>query len=336
MKSIPKRGAFFLLALSFLGNSLQASELKGAWLTRFYWDNPVKVDSLLQMAANAGLTDVFVQIRGRGEAFYRSSYEPIAAPFAKNDQLLNDLLVKARLMGIRIHAWVNVFLVGSDLHQPFPEKHILSKHPEWVLKDANLLSLLKYKHQDYSRLQLEGIYINPMSEEVQAYTLKIIKDIFSKYPFDGLHLDYFRLPSPRFYTGSLSSGAMLKKSLTVFLRNIKAEVRKQRGSVILSVAVKANLTDAGMMFGQYWDHWLDQRAVDYAVPMNYSSDNNTFISNIQTFPEKHYDKIIVGLSLFNSERENQAFQLRLLKENGIKKYAFYSLNYLVIKLGKGN
>ena len=74
-------------------------------------------------AARAGITDLFVQVRGRGDAYYESSIVPAALPLrdawkrhGRYDPL-EDVLESAHARGIRVHAWMNVYLVqsGSDV-----------------------------------------------------------------------------------------------------------------------------------------------------------------------------------------------------------------------------
>src|SRR5512147_1194649 len=51
-------------------------ELRGLWVVRTALVSPQEVDRVVDAAAEAGFNALFVQVRGRGDAFYRSSLVP--------------------------------------------------------------------------------------------------------------------------------------------------------------------------------------------------------------------------------------------------------------------
>ena len=75
----------------------------------------------------------------------------------------------------------------------------------------------------------------------------------------------------------------------------------------MSAAVKPNLFKAQNNFGQQWDDWLASRYLDWAVPMNYATDMNTFNENLKimkdNIPSEYHDKIIMGIATYNQAPE---------------------------------
>ncbi len=87
------------------------------------------------MAKNGGFNTLIVQVRGRGDAYYDSRYEPRPALLAKQPASFDPLelmVERAHRAGLKVHAWVNVNLV-SDAEPPAARQHIVYLHPEWLM-----------------------------------------------------------------------------------------------------------------------------------------------------------------------------------------------------------
>ncbi|MGE5509062.1 MAG: hypothetical protein ACM3RP_11345 [Chitinophagales bacterium] len=73
----------FLLLPALAGAALaqagQSIALRGLWVPRWGLENPAWVARMVDDAARAGFTALFVQVDGRGEAYYRSSLLPPVA-----------------------------------------------------------------------------------------------------------------------------------------------------------------------------------------------------------------------------------------------------------------
>lgn len=322
-------GCLFFILLSFaLFKPSLAQEIRAAWLVRYDWKTKNQVDDILSVAVKNGITDIYIQIRGRGDAYYKESYEPYAQSFNDSHDRLKEFLSKGRQLNIRIHAWINVFLVGSDRDKPFPRNHVLSLHPEWVIKDENNRSLLDYKFNEYGPKLLEGIYLNPSLDEVLNYHLRLINHIIKNYPFDGIHLDYFRLPSKAFYNSEKISPKNVSKKLGHFLFEVKKGMLKYRVNSVLSVAVKSDLKNAKNEYGQDWASWLNKKYIDYTVAMNYTKSNSIFLSKIEEIPGSLRNKIVMGISIYDKPFSQAQWQVKAALENGFTKISFFSMKYL--------
>jgi uncharacterized lipoprotein YddW (UPF0748 family) len=77
-----------------------------------------EVDQLIARLQRAGCNTVFAQVRKRGDAYYRSRYEPLALD---NRDLAYDPLAylieraHAARPRIAVHAWINACAVGNAL-----------------------------------------------------------------------------------------------------------------------------------------------------------------------------------------------------------------------------
>src|SRR5256714_4740271 len=94
---------------------------KALWVVRDKITTKSAIDDLMADATTRGIHDVVVQVRGRGDAYYASSLEPRAESLgdASFDPLAH--LVRAgAAVGVRVHAWGNVFFVWSSADGALP------------------------------------------------------------------------------------------------------------------------------------------------------------------------------------------------------------------------
>ena len=95
-------------------------ETRALWVTRSTLATPSGVGALVTAARAAGFNTLIVQVRGRGDAYYRSRLEPRAAELRARPDFdpLAETLRLARAAGLRVHAWVPVNLVSSAVDLP--------------------------------------------------------------------------------------------------------------------------------------------------------------------------------------------------------------------------
>jgi uncharacterized lipoprotein YddW (UPF0748 family) len=209
----------FILASAVLALALVASgqeparEVRALWVQRATLSSPGAIRTLVQSAKAAGFNTLLVQVRGRGDAYYQSRFEPRAAVLAKQSPSFDPLetvLAEAHPAGLRVHAWMNTNLV-SDAEPPNLPDHIVYKHPDWLMVPRELavdLATVDARSREYlSALsgyarahsdRIEGLYSSPLQPAAAEYTLKVIADVAARYDVDGIHLDYIRFPNVEF------------------------------------------------------------------------------------------------------------------------------------------
>ena len=207
-----------LIALFAIRAGAQAppapGELRGVWVLRTTLTSPAAIERMVDAAANAGLNAIFVQVRGRGDAYYASRIEPRGAALAKQPAAFDPLAQTIRLAharGIAVHAWVNVGLVSDAIGLPGDPDHIIRRHPEWLMvpreladyaartgpRDRGYLTrLTTWTRANIARV--EGLYASPIPADARAHAARIAGDLASRYALDGLHLDYVRYPHDGF------------------------------------------------------------------------------------------------------------------------------------------
>jgi uncharacterized lipoprotein YddW (UPF0748 family) len=169
---------------------------------------------MVERAAEAGFNTLLVQIRGRGDAYYDSRWEPKPAAVLAEGVSFDPLALvirEAHLRGIGVHAWVNAHLVGGVGALPTDPVHLIRARPDLLGVPRELArelygtdprtprfaeSLLRYAQQNTDRI--EGIYTAPSHPEVKEHLYAVWMDLVESYELDGLHFDYIRYPNADF------------------------------------------------------------------------------------------------------------------------------------------
>ena len=134
------------------------AEVRALWVTRGTLDSPAAVADMVKAAIGGGFNTLIVQVRGRGDAYYRSGLEPRAADLAARPDFdpLAETIQRARPAGLRVHAWIAVNLVSSAVELPTSRQHVINRHPEWLMVPRELaddLARVDVRSADYvSRL----------------------------------------------------------------------------------------------------------------------------------------------------------------------------------------
>ncbi len=238
---------------------------KALWVVRDRITTARAIDDLLADAMTRGIFDLVVQVRGRGDAYYRSDIEPRALALAGSDlDPLAHLIRFGAAVGVRIHAWGNVFFVWSDPHGALPTAatHLVNRHPDWLLRPSGVKYLDPVGGNDW-----EGIYTDPANGAAREHTLAVFTDIVSRYRVEGFHYDYVRYPQVTYATSPNDHA-----HVTALVREGAARLRRARPGVVLSAAVFPDPDVARDRVLQHWPEWAAEGLVDLLCPMAYRRD----------------------------------------------------------------
>ncbi|MFN0109913.1 MAG: glycoside hydrolase family 10 protein [Blastocatellia bacterium] len=191
-----------------------ANEVRALWVVRHTMASPQLVKDMVARAKANGFTDLIVQVRGRGDAYYQSRVEPRSHELAgqpANFDPLGMALDEAHRVGLRVHAWINIYVVANIEELPQAQSHLIYQHPEWLMiprEIAKELYSIDPKSPEYlnrlaeftraNQVELEGLYTSPAHPEVKENLIKIWLDVAERYAVDGMHFDYVRYPNSNF------------------------------------------------------------------------------------------------------------------------------------------
>ncbi|MGH9456418.1 MAG: glycoside hydrolase family 10 protein [Thermoanaerobaculia bacterium] len=189
-------------------------EVRALWVVRSSITSPEDVDKVVADAKSGGFNTLIVQVRGRGDAYYASRWEPRAVALAEQPASFDPLrriLDLAHAEGMTVHAWLNtVFLANIENLPPQPD-HAWNAHPDWIAVPRAAATelatidpadpryrerIIEVSKRDMS--ELEGLYVAPSHPAVKEHIYNVFIDVVENYDVDGIHFDYVRLPSPDF------------------------------------------------------------------------------------------------------------------------------------------
>ncbi|PYS64808.1 MAG: hypothetical protein DMF74_05800 [Acidobacteria bacterium] len=194
--------------------ALPVNEVRALWVVRNTLTSPEKIHNMVERASAAGFNTLIVQVRGRGDAYYKSRWEPRAIELKDQPKDFDPLaltLAEAHGRGLKVHAWLNTSLLANLDALPADPNHVYNRHPEWLAVPRAVASelfsmspgdaLYRQRIVEWSKAnrgELEGVYTGPANSKVREHIYRIWMDIIQKYPVDGMHFDYVRFASPDF------------------------------------------------------------------------------------------------------------------------------------------
>jgi uncharacterized lipoprotein YddW (UPF0748 family) len=359
--------AVFLTALLLFGADFKLAAAdgnhRGMWIIRDQLIKKESIDRFINFAERNGFTDLFVQVRGRGDAFYQSSIVALSPTVADPSfDPLQYTLEQAHPRNIKVHAWLNTYLLWSSDDKPADPQHLLLQHPEWCTVDADGKKDIHRKEKDFRDNNLEGVYLSPLVPEVKTYLVEMIRELVEKYNVDGVHLDYIRYPkdsydfnevgrqrfkdvygvdpillsitNKSFFSGmeAQTIEQLMEKwndfrrdAITELVVDAREVIIATRKPIALSAAVKPDPVEARYYFFQDWEKWLKSAYLDFAVPMNYTKSAEQFEEILNKFdPLILKDKIWMGIAVYNQSRYDALTKVLISRTNGFNNLVFFS------------
>lgn len=170
-------------------------EFRGAWI-HIVGNQTIKTKTTeeiqqwftetLDVLEEAGCNAVVFQVRPQADAFYESELEPWTrfltgeqgrAPEPYWDPLA-WMIEQCHSRGMELHAWLNPYRVTSNETEELCEGHLFWKNPE----------IFKHYGKQW--------YFDPAEPASREHTVKVIKDIVTRYDVDAIHFDDYFYPYP--------------------------------------------------------------------------------------------------------------------------------------------
>ena len=368
-----KRLPFLLPLMLFCASSLFAQKpdgnhIKAFWVIRDRMTTKSSVAEIVRTAKKYGFNHIFAQVRGRGDAYYHSDIVE-RAPQVQGRRFdpLGELLARAHREGIKVHAWVNVYLLWSSDKKPKSKNHLLNRHPEWTARAYGDVIDAKKNRKQFDLQGTEGVYLSPGHPPVKEYLLGVLSELMNTYDVDGIHLDYVRFPGPEYgynqkaldkfreetgvdpeifiengaeiseLIGSKSVEAFHRqwtnfklRSITSFVNDLSKLIKASGKEIYLTAAVKPDPVSARENNYQNWVRWLRTGMIDYAVPMNYNTDLTEFMKNVDAILNVAPPaKLIMGIGAFNQNHFDVESKIYKSKSRGLEDFIFFSYNEIL-------
>jgi len=190
-----------LLALCLVMSGCSMYEGRGIWVVRYQLSSPSVLDQVVDDTRQGRFNLLFVQVNGRGDAYYRSRVVPrseVLAEASPEYDPLDYVLQRGHAAGLQIHAWLNVLYVWP-YPPPYPlsPQHVVNSHPEWLIVDDDGRNLAQYNQTERVKESSEGLYLDPANPLVRKHFVQVCREVVEGYEVDGVHLDFIRYPGSR-------------------------------------------------------------------------------------------------------------------------------------------
>lgn len=280
----------------------------------------------------------------RGYAIYPSRVIPRDPRFAGAIDPLPVMIDEAHKLGIEVHAWVWVFRAGYTKDKGA----ILTAHPDWAEQD-----------KDGEELSPNGGYwISPAIPQAREFLAELFAEVVTRYPFDGLHLDYVRYETeqknPYGYCKA-SRDLFIKqygvdpisierdsddyyywnkfreRLINTFVQQIYLQTKTLRPEVLVSAAVSSYPPDARLHYMQNWPNWAANGWVGLLTPMSYSSDNGHFGRLILRQKDAAADTVMLaeGIGLYlQKEMAQTNAQIAISREKCAQGQVIFAASYV--------
>lgn len=335
------------------------------WVVRTALLDPDELPRIVEQARSMGVRGLLVQVVGRGDAYYQSSLLP-AAESLRNARAadpgydpLARLTTLAHQAGLEIHAWVNCMLVWSAPDRPLDRHHVVNAHPEWVacLRDGRRMTRLTI--QERIRMRVEGAFLAPAHPAAREFLGRVAAEIVRRYPVDGVHLDYIRMPGVdvgydpetraqfQLQTGfdpihvkrlteeqraqlDTAWQSFRRLEVTTAVRVIGDSVRAVRPGIALSAAVLADTLQARTRYAQAWTDWLRAGLIDRAFTMCYASPIETVMDQMAGYAQDPalLGRVVPGIAIYNCPPAIAAAKILGARSLGYQRLALYSYDSL--------
>ena len=341
-----------ILSLLLFAAPLGAQEFRALWADTFHAGlrNSSETTALIAAARSAKCNAVVVEVRKRGDAYYRNGLEPPATQINDanpNFDPLADLITKGHntsggAQRIEVHAWIVSYNIWNDVDTPPTQPtHPYNLHPDWLSQKS-----------DGTTWDGSNYGFDPAHPAVQQHTFNVCMDIVTRYDVDGIHFDYIRYPDDGSTGGnqpwgynpvSVSRYQKLSGTSTVPSATNAAWLQWRRDQVTAlvrkvylntwaakpNVRVSASLicydpsptTDANWLTSaaysrvlQDWRGWLEEGILDLGCQMVYKTSNTSVTSWTSFIRDRQYGRAsAIGLGWYLNPVANTITQIGIAR-----------------------
>lgn len=328
--------------------SLEIMEAKPVQMRAFWLDSgtlaktggKAGLQKLLDLAQKANFNLIFPETYYKGLSIIPSNELFKQDPRFKNwnQDPLKLLIAEAKKREIEVHPWVWVFNENTS----GKIGRILTENPGWANKNK-AGEIVSYHN---------STWLSPANTEVKTYLKQRYQYLVKNYELDGLNLDYIRFPEE--YRGSfgydqqtvakfkekynldpfkISSGdqqaALWNKYreslITEMVKETSKSLRAIDPELLISADVIPGIKEARYRAMQNWSLWLEKDYLDFVIPMTYTENLFSEISDWIKEDRKVLTKpLYAGISVFKLSSKQLINQIQLINDinpNGMSLFA---------------
>ena len=229
----------------------------------------------LEKFKELNINAIYFQVKGMGDAFYNSSYEPWSASITGTRgvdpgyDVLKFMIDEAHARDIEFHAWMNPYRIATraSAASSFPALHSAVK-AEWVV--------------DFPTIRI----YNPALPEVRQRLVDIVKETITKYDVDGIHFDDYFYPEGETFTdqadftkygaGIASVQDFRRDNVNKAIKGVYDIIVATKPGVVFSVSPAPEITKNFNTLYADVKKWNQEGWVDVVIPQLYQEVGNQY------------------------------------------------------------
>ena len=302
-------------------------EIRAIWLNRMLMKKgPEEIKAFLDDAAKRGITHIFPNFWFHGCVIYPGSNLAPQHPDFGGWDPMKVVVEESHARGLKVWPWseYGFFTHYNNTLNDEDCGWLLTHHPDWKMQDD----------QGKTGLLNEGLKVmhfsmNPANPDACDFLIKLHLDIAKRYPIDGINTDRIRYMNEKWgydpfskrvfavakeVNPTLTFDEWRKDNINAFERKFATAWRAANPDKPISAAV--NPPSMYQAKFQYFDEWMKEGTLDYAVPMIYGNTNlmkSELKKVVEMVPPG--GRVIVGIDAAAGEDEF-ARQVEAAKELG--------------------
>jgi uncharacterized lipoprotein YddW (UPF0748 family) len=304
---------------------------------------PEGVRTLLSTLSKAGFNLIYPEVFRRGYTLYPSRLTEQDPEFSKSPDLLKVLVSEAHALGMEVHPWIWTLRVRS----PGFGNPVLDRLPGLASREV-------------SASETPPRFLSAAEPRARQWVGMLVDEMFSRYGFDGLMLDYVRYdetipedessrtyfaldyfakygqyppyPVPPNSQAAAEWQSWREEQVNLLVKEVSERLKRKNPRLTVSASTFRGESFARLTKMQHWRHWSNNRWVNVVTSMLYTSkteDLATWLSwETDGYKRPNLLYPILGPLRMNDASWESVSQIRLLQQKNQPGVLFFAMSHM--------
>ncbi len=305
--------------------------------------SPEGVRYLLSTLSKAGFNLIYPEVFRRGYTLYPSRLTEQDPEFAKSPDILKTLVSEAHALGMEVHPWIWTLRVRS----PGFGNPVLDRLPSLASRPA-------------TASETPSRFLSAAEPRARQWVGLLVDEMFSRYGFDGVMLDYIRydetipedessrtyfaldyfakygqyppFPVPPNSQAAAEWQGWREEQVNLLVKDLSERLKRKNPRLTVSASTFRGESFARLTKMQHWRHWSNNRWVNVVTSMLYTSKTEelaTWLSwETDGYKRPNLLYPILGPLRMNDAPWESVSQIRLLQQKNQPGVLFFAMSHM--------
>lgn len=312
---------------------------------------PEGVRYLLSSLSRSGFNVIYPEVFRRGYTLYPSRLTEQDPEFRKSPDLLKTLVSEAHALGMEVHPWIWTLRVRS----PGFGNPVLDRLPALSSRATPAPPAAAHGAADASPR-----FLSAAEPRARQWVGLLVDEMFSRYGFDGLMLDYIRYdetipddetsrtyfaldyfakygqyppsPIPPNSQAAADWQGWREEQVNLLVKDLSERLKRKNPRIIISASTFRGESFARLTKMQHWRHWSNNRWVNVVTSMLYTSkveDLATWLSwETDGYKRPNLLYPVLGPHRMNDASWESLAQVRLIQQKNQPGVIFFAMSHV--------